>query len=469
MSKTQWLAGAVLCSLLLVPVPGEAEGPPPRVPIMLVPFTGPAAAPDPLVGEGLMDLVTWGMGRTFRLQPTEARAVAGALGAREVAWGTPLAPAVAVEAARGLGAAGVLLGTFQVEEDRVVVGATFLDVRGPQVREEVFPATAVPWAEGSRVLERMGRALANFLGVTLGAASERRFGQAFSRPLPSAAALRRYAAGRAAQRGVASEGVEQAAEAFAQAGEIEPAFALAFFRQGEAHEAASSRWRAAGAYRRAIHVDPGFAEAYKALGDLLARSPRRLYEQAVEAYSKAVEADPDYADAYVGLGDALSATGKFDEAVREYRRGLGIDPQNPRVHYSLARILYTEKGLYHEAVEAYQRALALDPTFVEAQIGLGDLYEEKGLYQEAIATYRKALALRPKHPGALYALALAYEKTDPKEAVARWEEYIKVASEMPGEKEWIDIAEQHLKKMRQKAAEQEKRREKGAADERRGP
>jgi hypothetical protein len=33
-----------------------------------------------------------------------------------------------------------------------------------------------------------------------------------------------------------------------------------------------------------------------------------------------------------------------------------------------------------------------------------------------------------------------------------------VASELPGEKEWIDIAEQHLKKMRQKAGEQEKRR-----------
>lgn len=458
MSMTRWLAGAVLCSVLFAPVPGEAEGPAPRVPIMLVPFSGPVEAPDPLVGEGLMDLVGWGMGRTFRLEPTEASAVAGALGARDVTWGAPLAPAAAVEAARGLGAAAVLLGTFRIEEDRVALGATFLDVRGPQVREEVFPTTAVPWVDGSRVLERMGRALGKFLGVTLGAPSERRLGQAFSRPLPSVAALRRYAAGRAVQRGVTSEGVEQAAEAFAQAGEIEPAFALAFFRQGEAHEAASSRWRAAGAYRRAIHVDPGFAEAYKALGDLLARSPRRLYEQAAEAYGKAVEADPDYADAYVGLGDALSATGKFDEAVREYRRGLAIDPQNPRVHYSLARILYTEKGLYHEAVEAYQRALALDQTFVEAHIGLGDLYEEKGLYQEAIATYRKALTLRPKHPGALYALALAYEKVDPKEAVARWEEYIKVASEMPGEKEWIDIAEQHLKKMRLKAAEQEKRR-----------
>lgn len=452
------LMGAVLLSLLLAPAPVRAEAPAPRVLTLLVPFTGPAEVPDPLVGEGLMDLLAWGVGRTFSLQLTEARVVAAALEARQAAWGAPVPPAAAVEVARGLGAAAALLGTFRIEGDRLTLGATFLDVRGPQVREETFPATEVPWGEGSRVLERMARALAKFLGVTPGPASERRLGQAFQRPTPTAAALRRYASGRAALRAGTTEGLEQAADAFAQAGEIDPAFALAFFRQGEAHEAASSRWRAAGAYRRAIHVDPAFAEAYKSLGDLLARSPRRLYEQAVEAYGKAVEADPDYADGYVGLGDALSATGRFDEAIREYRRGLTIDPLNPRVHYSLARILYTEKGLYHEAVEAYQRALALEPTFVEAHIGLGDLYEEKGLYKEAIATYRKALTLKPNHPGALYALALAYEKVSPKEAVARWEEYIKVASELAGEKEWIDIAEQHLKKMRQKAAEQEKRR-----------
>lgn len=454
----RFLAGAVFLSLLLTPAPVRAEAPAPRVLTLLVPFAGPAEAPDPLVGEALMDLLAWGIGRTFAFQLTEARVVAAALEAPQASWGAPVPPAAAVEVARGLGAAAALLGTFRIEEDRLVLGATFLDARGPQVREEAFPETAVPWAEGSRVLERMVGALAKFLGVTLGPASERRLSQAFQRPTPAAAALRRYATGRAALRAGTTEGLEQAADAFAQAGEIDPAFGLAFFRQGEAHEAASSRWRAAGAYRRAIHVDPAFAEAYKSLGDLLAKSPRRLYEQAVEAYGKAVEVDPDYADAYVGLGDALSATGRFDEAIREYRRGLTIDPQNPRVHYSLARILYTEKGLYHEAVEAYQRALTLEPTFVEAQIGLGDLYEEKGLYQEAIATYRKALALKPEHPGALYALALAYEKVSPKEAVARWEEYIKVASELPGEKEWIDIAEQHLKKMRQKAAEQERRR-----------
>ncbi|MCI0370970.1 MAG: tetratricopeptide repeat protein [candidate division NC10 bacterium] len=460
MSVPAWrrLAGAVTLFLLLAPAPARAEAPAPRVLVLLVPLASPTEAPDPLVGEGLMDLLGWGMGRTFGLQLTEARAVTAALEARQTAWGAPVRPAVAAEVARGLGAGAALLGTFRLEEDRLALGATFLDLRGPGVREEAFSETAVPWAEGSRALERMVRALAKFLGVTLGPAGERRLSQAFQRPTPAAAALRRYATGRATLRAGTTEGLEQAADAFAQAGEIDPAFGLAFFRQGEAHEAASSRWRAAGAYRRAIHVDPAFAEAYKSLGDLLAKSPRRLYEQAVEAYGKAVEADPDYADAYVGLGDALSATGRFDEAVREYRRGLGIDPLNPRVHYSLARILYTEKGLYHEAVEAYQRALTLEPTFVEAHIGLGDLYEEKGLYREAIATYRQALALKPKHPGALYALALAYEKVSPKEAVARWEEYIKVASELPGEKEWIDIAEQHLKKMRQKAVEQEKRR-----------
>ncbi|MGH7408649.1 MAG: hypothetical protein ACREKF_11675, partial [Candidatus Methylomirabilales bacterium] len=95
MSVGRFLAGAVLLSLLLAPAPVRAEAPPPRVLVLLVPLAGPTEAPDPLVGEGLMDLLGWGMSRTFGLQLTEARAVAAALGAHQSTWGAPVRPTVA--------------------------------------------------------------------------------------------------------------------------------------------------------------------------------------------------------------------------------------------------------------------------------------------------------------------------------------------------------------------------------------
>jgi tetratricopeptide (TPR) repeat protein len=83
-------------------------------------------------------------------------------------------------------------------------------------------------------------------------------------------------------------------------------------------------------------------------------------------------------------------------------------------------------------------------------MGLGEIYEEKGLYKDAIVEYKKVVEAEPKHTGAHYNLALAYEKVDVKEAVAQWERYIALASQIPTEKEWVDVARQHLKKLRDK-------------------
>ena len=57
-------------------------------------------------------------------------------------------------------------------------------------------------------------------------------------------------------------------------------------------------------------------------------------------------------------------------------------------------------------------------------MGLAEVYEDKGLYPEAIDEYRKVVEQDAKNTGALYNLALVYEKVDPKESIALWERYI---------------------------------------------
>ena len=53
----------------------------------------------------------------------------------------------------------------------------------------------------------------------------------------------------------------------------------------------------------------------------------------------------------------------------------------------------------------------------------------------------------------MYNLAMVYEKTDPKEAMAQWERYIALASQLPSEKDWVDVANQHLRKLRNQVKE----------------
>ena len=61
-------------------------------------------------------------------------------------------------------------------------------------------------------------------------------------------------------------------------------------------------------------------------------------------------------------------------------------------------------------------------------MGLGEIYEEKGLYKDAIAEYKKVIEVDAKHTAAHYNLAMAYEKLDPREAIAQWDRYIGIAS-----------------------------------------
>jgi tetratricopeptide (TPR) repeat protein len=278
--------------------------------------------------------------------------------------------------------------------------------------------------------------------------------QAAAKPTTNVTAFEAYVKGRRAYLQGGQEGNEGAAELFARAVEIDPTFAVAHYHLGLAHLALGNRWKGAAQFRAATQVDPTLPEPLKALGDLFMLSPRRLYDQAIEAYAKALALRPHYADAQVGLGDAKAAKGEHEAAIGHYQKALALDPLNARVHFSLGKIYYGEKGLYYEAVNAYKKAIELDGYFLDARMGLGEIYEEKGLYKDAIGEYKKVIEADPKHTGAHYNLALAYEKVDVKEAIAQWERYIGLASQVASEKEWVDVARQHLKKLQDKAKSQ---------------
>jgi superkiller protein 3 len=274
-----------------------------------------------------------------------------------------------------------------------------------------------------------------------------------ARPTQSLRAVELYARGQTAARRGGQEGNEAAVDLLTKAIETDPTFAVAQYTLGSVHQALGNRWKAAAQFRASTQLDASYPEPYKALGDLLLAAPRRLFDQAVEAYTKAIDLRPFYADAHVGLGDARAAKGDVDGAISAYQKALVFNPMNPRVHMSLGKIYYSEKSLYYESVTAYKKAIDLDPQSVEARMGLGEVYEDKGLYKEAIAEYTRVIELDTKHTGALYNLALVYEKVDPKESIVQWERYISLASQLPSEKDWVDVARQHLRKLKSQIKE----------------
>jgi tetratricopeptide (TPR) repeat protein len=350
--------------------------------------------------------------------------------------------------AKKLGADLTLYGEVKRTGTDLIVQPRFLDLRADKVDKSALDTFTV--AEG-QLLDRLRALPAAYLRALSVPATDAELARAqkWAAPTNQIKAYELYVRGRqAAYRGT-QDGNEAAVEFLSRAIEADPQFVAAQYALGVVHQSLGNRWKAAAQFRASAQLDPAYAEPYKALGDLYLTAPRRLFEEAIKAYAKAIELRPFFAEAHVGLGDALAAKGDIDPAVNAYRKGLEYNPMNAKVHVSLGKIYYSEKGLYYESVTAYKKAIELDPTYLEARTGLAEVYEDKGLYKEAIEEYRKVVDADAKNTGALYNLALVYEKVDPKEAMALWERYIGLASNLPSEKDWVDVAKLHLKKLKQ--------------------
>ena len=92
-------------------------------------------------------------------------------------------------------------------------------------------------------------------------------------------------------------------------------------------------------------------------------------EEAVACYRRALELQPNFADAYYNLGIALHSQGKPDEAIACYRQALRFKPDFVAAHNNLGNALETQ-GKPDEAAACFRRALELNPDFVAARDNL---------------------------------------------------------------------------------------------------
>jgi len=85
-------------------------------------------------------------------------------------------------------------------------------------------------------------------------------------------------------------------------------------------------------------------------------------------------------------------------------------PEDPTLRFLLAG-LYQSGRFYDEAFREYRRALDVDPGMYQAYINIGNLYHRTGQYNEAIANYLRALELRPDSVLAYYDMYLAQSES----------------------------------------------------------
>jgi len=108
---------------------------------------------------------------------------------------------------------------------------------------------------------------------------------------------------------------------------------------------------------------------------------------------------PASARAHYNYGAVLQQLGRFDEAEKEYRATLRIDPSYMKVYVNMASLLMSKSKL-DEAKKYYDRAIQLDPSSGEVHAGYAYLLERLGRADEARTEYENAIRVTPKKSAA---------------------------------------------------------------------
>jgi len=162
---------------------------------------------------------------------------------------------------------------------------------------------------------------------------------------------------------------------------------------------------------------------------------------------------PKSAEAHELRAESLEIQGKWDQAAKEYRQILAMDPHMPGIHFKMGRLLLSEPNppadapdqakkefgqeleidpsnagaeyvlgelagqaqQWDDAVQHFSRAAKLDPGFGDAFLGWGSALLSTKKFSEAVPPLETAEKLEPQNPAAYYNLAIAYARTGRKQ------------------------------------------------------
>ncbi len=181
-------------------------------------------------------------------------------------------------------------------------------------------------------------------------------------------------------------------------------------------------------YHQAIAVDPNYALAYNGLAyyylvaDEWYLSPNDSMPKAREAAKRALAIDETLGEAHTSLA-AVTHWYDWDWAAaeKEYRRGIELNPNDPRTRQYYAWFL-AEVGRVDEAIAEGKKAQQLDPLLAEVNTFLGQVLVFARRNEQAIEQMRKTVELDSNYWLAYAFLGRAYEqKGDVAQAVIEYQ------------------------------------------------
>jgi TolB-like protein len=294
--------------------------------------------------------------------------------------------------ARELQVDGIVEGTVLRSGNRVRISAQLIDAR----------TNSHVWAE---IYERdlkdilalhsdLARAIAGQVRIALTPAEQSKLGR--GRPV-NPEAYEDYLKGRYHWNRRSADDLKKAMEYFQRAIDKQPNYApahtgladcagIAGFWSFAAPEQGCGKSKTAALRSLAIEET---AEAHASLAWAIMHYDWDL-TAAEQEFQRAIEQDPLYATAHQWYGHCLVCMGRFDEAYRELRLAIQLEPLSLPIRTSYAGASWLGRQ-WEQSIEQSKKILDLDPGFILGRWALARHYDAIGMAELAIASAQEAV------------------------------------------------------------------------------
>ena len=195
----------------------------------------------------------------------------------------------------------------------------------------------------------------------------------------------------------------EANQAFAKAVEIDPGFAMGYFRLAQSSQTAAAFFKAVG---RAEDNAENSAEGEQLYIKALIAGAENDQEMQFEHLAALMRMYPRDERTHMQVANYFTGQQNFADAIKHYGHATAINPEFPAAFNALGYAYRNNENL-PEARKAFARYVELIPDEANPYDSYAELLLEMSEYEESIENYRKAIEINPNFISAYAGITVA--------------------------------------------------------------